>query len=178
MPFIEDGTGTGRKVGINSKNQLLVFSVGITELQQATNDGNAYVWDYPGYDYDAADTVMYLRNNNPNQELVIDHIRLYSDTATKVQVHVPSKPTEAGTSVTGSNLNRKSGNTALAAAYQDETGNTQGTIILSDYVAANGNIELLDSEGAEVILGYDDCIAIDLVTAGTMAYGRIIGYFR
>lgn len=177
--IIEDGKGTGNKAEVNTNHHLKVIAVGTNELQHTTEEGDAYIWCFTGYDYDAADTIMYVQNDDPNYQLTVDQVQLYCDTASKVQIHCPTKPTTpAGTAITCYNLNRTSGNTALATAYQDETGNTQGTIFINVYIAANGVIDILSDPGEVVILGYHDCIGVDIVTAGTMAYGYIIGHYH
>jgi len=177
--LIEDGTGSGARAQVSAENRLQVSAVvGDVFLHANHHEQTAFVWDFPGYDYDAGDTVIFLRNNS-NIELRIAHIYLYSDTATKIQVHVPATPaTPAGTLITGVNLNLQSGNVAEATAYQDETANTQGTILHTEYLAANSPISIFKENGYEVILGKNDCIAIDLVSAGTMAYGHIAGYYH
>lgn len=176
--IINDGTGKGYQAGVNDESMLLTNAVTESKFLHFNEESkSAYVWDYPGYDYDAADTIMFLRNDS-DTDLHIHHIVLYCDTASKVQLHLPANPTAAGTAVTGANLNRTSSNVAEATAKQDETGNTQGTIIQSEYIAANGVITLLKEEGYEIILGKNDCIGVDIVTAGTMAYGHIVGYYH
>jgi len=175
---LQDGAGTGNMAKVSSENKLMCYSVTEPDfLHKNEDEEQAYVWDFPGYDYDAADTIMFLRNDS-DKALHIHHIYIYSDTASKVQLHTPASPTAAGTAVTGTNLNIASGNVAEATAKQDETGNTQGTILHSEYIAANGTLTMLKEDGYEIILGKNDCIAVDLVTAGTMAYGHITGYFH
>ena len=173
-----ESASTGYRMEVSSEHRAMTDSV-IEQKFLNLNEykGAAYVWDFPGYNYDAEDTVMFLRNDS-DTHLHIHHIYLYCDTATKLQVHIPASPTAAGTAVTGVNLNQTSGNVAEATAKQDETGNTQGTILHSEYIAANGEKTIFKEEGYEIILGKNDCIAVDLVTAGTMAYGHIVGYFH
>lgn len=174
--FIESPS-TGYKAEVTTENRLKTYAVTETNfLHSNKHEAQAYVWDFPGYDYDAADTVMFVRNDS-DDDLHIHHMYLYSDTATKVQIHSPESPTAAGTDVTGVNLNRQSGNVAEATAKQDETGNTQGTVLHTEYIAANGSLTIFKENGYEVILGKNDCIAVDLVSAGTMAYGHIVGYY-
>jgi len=175
--FIESPS-KGYRQEVNSENRALTDCVTESKfLHYNSHEGNAFVWDFPGYDYDAGDTLMFLRNDS-DTELHIHHIYLYSDTGTKVQIHTPVSTTATGTAVTGVNLNLKSGNVAESTAKQDETGNTQGVILHSEYLPANTPETFFKEDGYEVILGKNDCIAVDLVTAGTMAYGHIVGYFH
>jgi hypothetical protein len=175
---LEDGKGTGRKAEINLSNQLSTFSIVETEfLSVNANDEKAFVWDYPAYNYDAADTVMWLRNDS-DLNLHIHHIFLYSNTATVVQLHIPDNVTPAGNAITGSNINITSGITAEATAYQDETVGSQGTVLQTEYIPANGTLSILKEEGYEIILGKNDVIAIDLVTVGSSTFGHIVGYYK
>ena len=174
---ITDGNGTNYGAKVDTEHRLRTYGVIETDFLHTNEAGNAYIWDFPGYDYDAADTVMFIRNDG-DDSLHIHHIYLYCDTASKVQFHFPANPTVAGTLVTGVNPNRGSGKVADATAYQDETGNTQGTVFASEYIAANGVITTFKEEGFEIILSKNACLGVDIVTAGTMAYGHIVGYFH
>jgi hypothetical protein len=81
--------------------------------------------------------------------------------------------------VTAVNLNGLSGNVAEATAKQDETGNTsQGTILHTEYIAADEPLTMLKEDGYEIILGKNCCIAVDLTSAATETFGHIVGYFH
>jgi len=177
--FIRDGQGHGNLAGVDSGNRLLTSTVSQPMLlQQIETSKTAYIWDFTGYDYDAADTVMFLQNTS-SYMLHINHIYLYSDTSTKVQIHSQnSTTTPAGTSITGSNINRQAADIAEATAIQDETALSQGTVLLTEYITANAPITILKERGFEILLAKNDIIAVDLVTAGTMCYGHIVGYFN
>ena len=176
--ILEDGKGSGKKAQVNSQNELQTFSIVETEfLSVNINAEKAFVWDYPSYDYDAGDTVMWLRNDS-DLNLHIHHIVVYSDTATVVQLHKPDNVTATGTPITACNLNFTSGIAEEATAYQDETVGSLGSVIQTEYVAANGVLTLLKEEGYELVLGRNDIIAVDLVTAGTATFGHIVGYYK
>ena len=177
---IESGTGNGKLVGITDENRLLTDCV--TEpnfLHFNSGEEQAYTWNYEAYDPTALDTVMFLRNDS-NIPLHIHHIYFYTDTATVINMHTISNgETPTGTAVTGVNLNRNSGNLAVVTAIQDETGNSsQGTILETKYVAANEDVTLLKENGYEIILGKNDCIAIDIVADAGSTFGHIVGYFH
>lgn len=175
---IIDGSGKGGyRATVNAEGRLVVEAIESSKLQDEIYLGHAYVWVFTGYDYDAADTVFFLRNDHTEKILVIDSIELYCDTATKVQLHQPANPTAAGTAISGKPLNRRLSKDPKSTAIQDETGNTQGTILKNTYIAANGVMSLL-RENECIILGYHQCLGVDLVTAGTMAYGQIVGHFK
>ncbi len=175
---IEDATGSAFGAEVTKENKLMVQSV--TEpnfLHKNEDEKKAYVWNYPEYDNAGGDTVMFLRNDS-SEDLHVHHIYIYCSVATKAEIHAPASPTAAGTAVTGVNLNLKSGNVAEATAKQDETGNSQGTIIHTEYVAANTPLTLFKEDGYEVILGKNDCIGVDLGQSGGSTWGHIVGYFH
>jgi len=178
---IEDGTGLGYMAKVNDENKLETNAVSEPSfLYHNHEEGNAYVWNFPSYDAGAGDTVMFIRNDS-NDPLHIHHIYLYTDNASLVTVHTISDgEVPAGTAVTGVNINRMSGNVALATAKQNETGNVgQGTILQTEYAESDTPLTLLKEDGYEIILGKNDCIAIDLVTASTaVTFGHIVGYFH
>lgn len=139
------------------------------------DDGNSFTWSH-SYDHDAADTILLVSNSSASLNLIVHAIFISADTATRFVVHSPAYPTLAGSAVTGVNTNRTSGKVADAEAYGDETGNTQANILMNGSVIGNATVALPVS--GSIILGYHDCIAIDLVTAGTLGQVTIAGYYE
>jgi len=174
--FIEDGRGSGRKAEVDDHHRLSVACVTENEIaHQSRVHGLAYTWTH-SYNYAAADTILALRNDSTTQNLIIDRIIIASDTTTAVTVHSPSGTTFTGTAVTGVNLNRQSGNVALATAKGDETGNTQANVIFENIILANAPI-IMPVEGA-IILGYLDELAVDFVTVGTLGAVTFRGFYK
>lgn len=175
MTIIRDpSTNNGAKV--NSHAQLKVYATTESGVShESESHGNAYAWVH-AYNYAAADTLLWLRNDDPVQNLVIDWITISGDTTTQFAIHCPSTTAQAGTAVTGTNLNRASGKVALATAIGAETGNTQANVVLQGFLTGNGVVNV-PVEGA-VILGYLDEIAVDFVTVGTMGIVAIRGYYH
>jgi len=174
--IIESGTGNGASAAVTDDNRLDVSSRTTPRIAYVSkDDGQSFTWSH-FYDYDAADTILLLSNSSTTKKLYIDTIFVGSDTATRFTVHSPAYPTLAGTLVTGTNTNRSSGNIADAEAYGDETGNTQANVIAHGMVVGTGTIGLMPN--GTIILGYHDCIAVDLVTAGAMGTVTIAGYFE
>ena len=142
---------------------------------QSEEKGYAYSWS-GSYNAGAADTILWLRNDDTEKHLKIDTI-LISGTSirTEFTIHSPVNAVPAGTTVTGVNLNRGAGRVAQATAVRDETNNTQANVLVSGTVSDNTiPIEL---RGA-VILDYLDCIAVDMVTATTIGAVTILGFFH
>lgn len=173
---IQDGQGSGAKLGVNNDHQALMFGVVESELAAASRKGDAFFWQNATYDPDAGDTILLLANESRDRELVIDQLIIGSDTATVCTIHEPAYPTLAGTAVTGVNLNRRSTKIAEASAYCDETGNSQANVLSSFYLVA-ATAKEVDFQGA-LILGEHDCLAVDFVSAATAGYVCVLGHYR
>jgi len=173
---IEDGTGSGAQAHVTPDNRLDVSSRTSPRIAYISKDeGRSFTWSH-FYDYDAADTILLVSNSSTTRKLYIHTIAVGSDTATRFTIHSPAYPTLAGTVVTGVNPNRTSGSIADAEAYGDETGNMQANVIFNGMLIATGT-SIVKPEGS-IILGYHDCVAVDLVTAGTMGTVTITGYYE
>jgi len=173
---IESGTGNAAMAEVTGDNRLNTSSRSNPRIAYVSrNTGESYTWSH-SYDHDAADTILLVSNSSTTKRLYIHAIFVSADTATEFVVHSPAYPTLAGTTVTATNTNRTSGHTADAQAYGDETGNTQAYVLSIGAVPANGTVAR--SPSGSIILGYHDCIAVDLVTAGTKGRVTIAGYFE
>lgn len=177
--IIEDGTGTGRKLEVDIRNRAEVNAQAGDKIYYISRlDSEAYSFSNATYNYDAGDTILLVRNDNPDKDFYITRMWLQGDTATEVVMHCPTASfTPTGTAVTGSNGHRGSGRTAQATSIADETGNTQGDVLWRGAITANGaslDIQLQDA----VILGYHNSVGIDYVTDGAAARVTIWGYFE
>lgn len=177
---IEDGS-SGAIAAVTTENKLQTRAVQISALHEACLNGDAYAWNAISADIDGGDTALLVRNDSSTRYLVVEKLYVYSDVATSIDVHVigTSTFTAAGTAVTGVNLNPSSGNVADATAFADETGNTQGSIILTlataELTTHQEGIDY-DFKGG-VILGTNDCIGVDIVADSAAFECSIIGYF-
>lgn len=86
---IEDGTGTGRKTGVNKENRLEVAALTIPQ-DQAINEERGEVWSIPfeGLNPTAGDDyVLYIKNTG-DATLQVSDVRIMADnTATQVEIH-------------------------------------------------------------------------------------------
>ena len=173
---IEDGTGNGYSVKVTSDKMLRTYAQVESEMShQSESHGMAYSWSH-AYNYTGVDTILWLRNDNTTKNLVIQKIIIAGDTSTQFTIHSPTGTTQLGTAVTGVNLNRGSGNVALATAIGDETGNTQANIIGTGFIIGS-TTTIMPVDGG-IILQYLDEIAVDFVTTGAMGAVTIIGYYH
>jgi hypothetical protein len=175
--IIEDGKGTGYKAKVDLNNLLRVSAVMEPSMHfTSLEDGQVFVWSNVTYDYAAGDTILLVKNTSTDKHLHIVRVICSTDTNTQIIVHCPDCTTPTGTAVTGVNLNRMSGNVAEAIAKADETTNSQGDIVCTRLVPANNNSECIFDEG--LILGLNDCIAVDYVTDGGSALVAIFGMYH
>jgi hypothetical protein len=177
MPdMIVGGTGNGYRAKVDRENRLLTYATTESEIShESESNKRAYTWTH-AYDYDANDTILWLKNTSSSYNLIINKVGISADTTTQFIIHFPEDTTPAGTLVTGVNTNRSSNNTADALCYGDETGNTRGDIEVQGFVTAN-TFALVPQDGS-IVLGIGNEFAIDLVTAGTMGIVTIRGYYH
>jgi hypothetical protein len=174
--IIEDGRGSGRKAEVDSHNHLKTHSVSELAIAEASEqDGDAYAWTASA-DIDATDSILWLRNDSTTQNLIIDTISISSDAAGSWFIYCPENVTPDGTTVTGVNLNRASSKVALATCKRDNT-----TAVLANYIFYGHNqaaeTVVMQLRGA-LVLGYLDCVAIDITTEPVLAQATILGYFH
>jgi len=173
--IINDPSGMFAKV--NQDNMLHVYSVTNPRFADAAaRHSQAYSWSNATYDYTALDTILLVKNEDPDRYLRIGPIWISGDTATEFIVHCPTCATPTGTAVTGVNLDRRSNNIAKATAIGNESTNSQANVILRGRGLANFSFDF-DFFGA-IVLGEDQCIAVDFTTDGGAANITILGYYQ
>ena len=139
------------------------------------------------YDFQSAaagEYGVYLKNDSTtNQDIVISAITASTVQASRIKLWSVTGTAAGGTSLTPSNLNLASGNTATATAMEGGsaatgiTGLTAGSLLAFGYVAATtqGSLDVKDT----LRLGPNDAIALeyDEGTDGDMS-GTILFYFE
>lgn len=163
-------------VHVTGHKMLRTYAMVESEISHMSEvHGDAFTWA-ASYNGGAGDTILWLRNDNTEKNLIIENIVVCNSTIrTEFVVHTPVNAAPAGTTITGVNLNFGSGKVALASAVQDETNNTQSSIITHGKLS--GNMVIMPVDGA-IILGYLDCLAVDFVAASTIAIATIRGYYH
>ena len=158
---------------VNSDGQGLAKASVTSELVASRQ---AYAWNSQDLDIDAGDIIIALRNDSPDQDLVITHAIICAGNAnTRYEVHkMTAAWTASGTAVLGVPL-RPGGGTAPVTCRSDEDNAVQ--------VAANVFMEvtLLAVTSIEVqiglVLGGGESIAVDQVTESTAGSVILFGYF-
>jgi hypothetical protein len=174
--LIDDGKGRGYKAEVDEHNHLWAHAVAELAIADASEkNGDAYAWTASA-DIDATDSIIWLRNDSTTQNLIIDTISVSSDVAGSWFIYCPENVTPDGTTVTGVNLNRASSKVALATCKRDNT-----TAVLANYIFYGHNqaaqTVVMQLRGA-LVLGYLDCVAVDITTEPALAQCTILGYFH
>ena len=179
--LIEDGTGSGSKLGVK-KGEVLVTTM--SAIQKATLRGDAYAWNAVSYDITAADTILTVRNTSQDRLLVINRLYMWTDVPGSYDIHIQTIATAFSTSngavVTGVNLNTSSAKVADAGAISDEEAITsQGSIILTlmSNEATADQFAINFPTNDAIVLGTNGRIAIDAAAASAACEATIIGYF-
>lgn len=177
MPMTIKNANNGTLAKVDDEQRIWVNGV-ISHREEwiSKHNGQVFVWGIEGYSYSDGDTILLVKNIDPNRNFHIVNLLVQSSVKTVALVHFPTCNTPAGTTVTGVNVNRTSTNEALAIAKSNETNNTPGDQFVKVIIKADTPTKLLDANGSG-ILGYNDCIAIDLATAGTSCYAFVCGYY-
>lgn len=162
--------------------RALVDSLSKTPLAIASERGDAFSWTAVTADIDTGDTALLVANDNPNKKLHVTKIYCWADVAVQFKIHCPAYAAPAGTAVVGNNLNRGSGNVAMATAKADESANTfaaANTVLTlhSNELATDQKGLWADFEGA-LILDYHQSVAVDIIGESGAFECTIFGYFE
>ena len=96
--------------------------------------------------------------------------------ASEYTIHLPTtNVTVAGVTVTGTGLNTSKPEVAVASAASNESGNSQGTIIRTKYLAVDRNLEI---KFPGLILGTNKSVAIDVVENTSESACSIEGFYK
>jgi hypothetical protein len=188
--FIEDGKGTGSKMGVNTDNQGLVQAE-IHELNHYVSVNRGQVYQTLGEITTiaaATETVLHMRNDSSSKLFVVSFIRLQiageangtalSAVQTYFELGFGRTYASGGVAQVPVNMNQTSGNVAALTAY-DESPVLAGTFVQFDKWYAATDAMLVYSKQGSVILGLNDTLEIRLVTDHTAgnALVRVTGMF-
>ena len=177
--LIEDGKGSGFKAQVTDHNMLKVYAMVETEISHMSEvHGDAYIWTATA-DWGADKNAIWLRNDNADQNLIIQSIFIGAAAAAQIEVWVGNGSTSAGTAVVGTNLNRQSGKVAQATCKHTNTNLNAGgsTTLLGTMYAPATNRLPIDFMGA-LVLGYYDEVSVNIITDVGSTSVNIMGYFH
>jgi hypothetical protein len=167
---------SGREAEVTASYELAVTNE--SPYEQALNAGNAYIWTTATADINAGDTMLAIRNNSSTQDLIITDIYITNGNvdACIYDIHIVTAAyTNAGTAVTGATLNTNYANAAPVDATQDETGNTQGKVLMEFTAEAATRVERIPLPG--IRLKSATALAVDQITESTAGSVMMVGYF-
>lgn len=144
-------------------------------------DGNCYAWNAVTQVLAAGETAIMVCNDNPDLKLYIESLWYWFDVPSEMDLHFPAYATWSGVAIVGANLNRSSGNVALATAVSDEVGQAaQGTVVRSFHAneVANDQFGSFVHFGGSIVLGYRNAIALDHAVGAAAYNATIIGYYK
>ena len=171
---IQDGQ-TGYVAHVTEDNLLRTYAKTEDSISHESFDHeSAYIWT-GSKDIDTTDSILWLRNDSTTQNLVITCISVNSNAAGSWFIYCPTGTTADGDTITGVNLNRKSGSVALATCRTDATGATPANYIYYGSNMASQPV-CVDFHDA-LVLGYLDEVAIDITTEPALAQATILGYY-
>jgi len=180
MPIIlEDGKGSGSKAEINTENQLVVAAVTQSELEHESEENSeAYNWSTDLVDAAAADATILLLKNTSDTPLHIESIAIANGAlATEYTIHLPTAEVTVagGTVVTGTNLNTGGvSKVADASAQSNETGNVQGNVIGTVWLAVDRHHQIFTPG---LILGKNKSLGVDVVLDAAESAVTFIGHY-
>lgn len=171
--IIEDGTGSGYALGINSRGRLLAAAT--TEERavfNSANDGQTYtiLTDYLTITgvTSQEDGIIYLKNNS-DLDMYVHHLKVWCGTSgqfTKINVYRnPTTGTLIDSTIAAdvTNLNYGSANTYEGLAYQGDGTNltvTNGSIMGRHYLGVGMQQSLMQMWMGSVILEKGSSIAV------------------
>lgn len=178
MPAVTD-PATGQAAEVNSQRQLSVRAETESELEGASEEGQAYIWFSLNLDVAAADTILLVKNTSDVALHMDSCVVASGNVATRYTVHLPTSEVTVvaganGAIVVGTNLNGESTNVADASAASDEEGNSQGNLIAEPSLLPTTTYEV-DLTG--VILGKNQSIAVDQVEESTAGSASLKGHY-
>ena len=178
--IIKDGTGTGNQQRVDSNNRSHVFSVELSENQQATFLGDNYNCNTGEITLTSANesAVFYIKNTSAT-DMVIDRLAPSTMATTggtgneRVKVRIYRNPT-GGDIITNAvdadmvaNKNFGSNETIDALVYKGAEGNTQtgGDLAYIIYVSNGGSAVV----GVDLVLprGTSMCVTMEPTTGNT-----------
>ena len=180
---IENGTGNGAfGAAVDSNNNLHTLATTVSENHQINRREGLSFFVYSDITPTAAgDVFMYIKNDSPSKELVIDWYRVWTAAGSPeaMDVFVNDVGTPAGTTALAAvNRNLKSGNAADATMFEgvDITGLSGGSLF--DRIRIAGGSDVVDEFRGAIILGQNDVITFRAVNGAIPIELTIAFYFE
>ena len=177
---IEDGTGKGYQVLVDSSNRLHVYSIS-ESLEHHTNiiHGEAYNLLFAQTPTAAGDCFLYMKNEN-DLDIIFEGITLNVPTDETVQIKLGDAGTPVGgAAVEPTNLNAGSNNNAQGdfQAGNDITGLSGGTVAAQYFLNAGGSSAHFNFE-QDIILPKNRILTLYVVTGAILVTGYLAFFYH
>lgn len=178
---VQDGKGTGSKLGVNADGQVMVVTA--SAVNQAALRGDAYAWNAITSDIGTGDEALYVRNLSADRLLVINRVYVWGDVPAAFDIHIQTASTAfgaAGAVVVGVNLNTSSAKVADAEGYSDDDNLAAATTIVT---TLKNNETTGDEFGIDyqtndaIVLGKNGTIGVTIIGEVAAYECTYIGYF-
>jgi len=170
MFYIEDGKGSGNKVGVTNENRLMSECITLSG-EHHTNHHNGEAYNLL-YSDDTADNTyfMYMKNTSDNYDISFEGIDVRSAANVVIEVRIVTG-TASGTEATPANLNCGAGNEADGDFYIGTVAGLTNRTILQRYWVAAGNESNHFNFEQDIIVSRGQAIALYTETADGSALG-------
>jgi hypothetical protein len=167
--FIDDGSGHGYQVKVDSNNRVHSFSITEPAYSNISISDSQLFTFTSTYAATANDFVMYILNSNSTLPMRINRIIVSSTVATLWTIIRVTGGTPAGTAITGINQNFSSGIGATVTSLGNAavTGSPTGTNLFLFHTPAS-TAQILLVEGS-IVMPINTAIAIKAGATGTVA---------
>lgn len=187
---IDDGTGKGYSVKVNSDNEMSVEAV-VHQLQHSISRNTAQVYQVIGEVTNVSsgiNTLLHITNDSPNLHIVISYIRLQApaldgtavvDFNTCFQIGHGTEYVSNGIVASPVNMNLSSGNIANLSAYKNEPVISGAFTEFDRWYPDSLNTMMVFNKNGSLILGRGDTLEIRLITnqLSGFVYCRVTLFF-
>ena len=182
--FTSDKTGALEKMGGSDNRANVSSRADSRSYYNSRDEGQTFSVAFDFQDAAAGEFGVYFKNTSSTGSVfVVDAIGVNSVEASRIKLWFVSGTAAAGTALTPTNLNRRSGESATADAQEGAsaaagiTGLSADALIDFLYITATGHEEF--RLGDRVRLGQNDAIALEYYEGTTGDFtGVIFGYFE
>ena len=161
----------GKTVNVSDINRLLVEAAIRSYAGVLSEDGLVFSWSTTQHDILMEETALLIKNDYDGKALVVDKIITTGEDAIFC-VHFPSNATFSGTAVSGVCLNTDWNLDDNASAYQHESVNSRGDVVLFSNAPKEINFK------GELRIGSGKIIAIDYLSEANNSAVTLIGHFE
>ncbi len=155
--------------------ELITRSITKNEIEHASVDGCAYVWNSLNTDIDVGDTRLFLKNTSDKVLSLTRMVASPSNVVCRWAISIgAATTTPSGTLVTAINMNERFSTTTFDyLAYDDETAVATATEM---FAVVTSTVESKEVDLTGIILGKNMYIQVNQLTTSTSGQVSIFGH--